>query len=95
MIGACIPASVTSDQYIGGYAVREFGTAVLRQTGHFPLWNPYLFGGMPQFGAMNGDTFPSGSSLVLRTLLRPDSRCSGHVPIPHIFLCRLADVFLS
>ena len=47
----------TSDQYIGGYAFRAFGAASLR-TGHgFPLWNPYLFGGMPFVAAMNGDIF--------------------------------------
>ena len=28
-----------SDQYIGGYAVRAFGTAMIR-SGHLPLWNP-------------------------------------------------------
>lgn len=60
-----------SDQYIGGYAVRTFGTEILRQMGHFPLWNPYLFGGMPYIGSMNGDIFYP-PSLVLRLLLRPD-----------------------
>ena len=25
--------------------------------GHFPLWNPYLFGGMPYVAAMHGDIF--------------------------------------
>ncbi len=42
--------SPESDQYIGGYAVREFGAHVPAQTGHFPLWNPYIFGGMPYVG---------------------------------------------
>src|SRR5690348_16179758 len=36
-----------SDQYIAGYAFREFAAMTLRTTGHFPLWNPYLFGGLP------------------------------------------------
>src|ERR1700674_773860 len=36
-----------SDQYIAGYAFREFAASTLKATGHFPLWNPYLFGGMP------------------------------------------------
>lgn len=46
-----------SDQYIAGYAFREFAAHSLR-TGHgFPLWNPYLFGGMPYVAAMSGDIF--------------------------------------
>ncbi len=87
----CYPAftgaflvSPISDQYIGGYAVREFGTAILRQTGHFPLWNPYLFGGMPYVGAMNGDIFYP-PSLLLRLLLRPDVFVTWAFII-HIFL---------
>src|SRR5881396_2777521 len=46
-----------SDQYIAGYAFREFAAATLKTTGHFPLWNPYLFGGMPYIAAMHGDIF--------------------------------------
>jgi Bacterial membrane protein YfhO len=59
-----------SDQYIGGYAVREFGTAMIR-SGHLPLWNPYLFGGMPFIGAFDGDIFYP-PTLLLRLLLRTD-----------------------
>ena len=40
-------ASPTSDQYLAGYAFREFGASMLRASGHFPLWNPYLVGGVP------------------------------------------------
>ncbi len=88
----CYPAfgggflvSPYSDQFKGGYAVREFGTAVLKQTGHFPLWNPYLFGGMPYVGSVNGDIFYP-PSLVLRLLLRPDAFVTWAFII-HIFLC--------
>ena len=49
--------NVYSDQYIAGYSFREFGAQVLRATGGFALWNPYLFGGMPYAGAMHGDIF--------------------------------------
>jgi hypothetical protein len=77
-------AGPNSDQFIGGYMVREFGTAMLRQTGHFPEWNPYLFGGMPYVGAMNGDIFYP-PSLVLRLLLRPDVFVTWAF-ILHIFL---------
>jgi hypothetical protein len=46
-----------SDEYIAGYAFREYGASMLRVTGGFPLWNPYLFGGMPFVAAMHGDIF--------------------------------------
>ena len=36
-----------SDEYIAGYAFREYGATTLRETGGFALWNPYLFGGLP------------------------------------------------
>src|SRR5687768_9057253 len=47
----------SSDEYIAGYAFREYGASTLRETGGFPLWNPYLFGGMPFIAAMHGDIF--------------------------------------
>lgn len=62
--------SPISDQYIGGYAVREFAAHMLRTTGHYPLWNPYLFGGMPFVGAMNGDEFYP--TFLLRLVLPVD-----------------------
>jgi len=46
-----------SDQYIAGYPFREFAARTLRETGKFPLWNPYQFGGMPYIAAMHGDIF--------------------------------------
>src|SRR6185437_14842172 len=49
--------SPISDQYKGGYAFREFAAASLKAGHGFPLWNPYLFGGMPYVAAMNGDIF--------------------------------------
>ncbi len=75
--------SPISDQYIGGYAVREFGTSVLRQTGHWPIWNPYLFGGMPYVGAMNGDIFYP--TFVLRLLMPADIAVTWAFMI-HVFL---------
>ncbi|MBA2628135.1 MAG: hypothetical protein H0U85_08980 [Gemmatimonadales bacterium] len=46
-----------SDQYSAGYSFRLFGAEMFRATGSIPLWNPYLFGGMPFVGAMHGDIF--------------------------------------
>ncbi len=83
-LGGAFLVSPNSDQFKGGYAVREFGTAILKQTGHFPSWNPYLFGGMPYVASMNGDIYYP-PSLVLRLLLRPDAFVTWAFII-HIFL---------
>lgn len=56
-LGGQFLVNARSDQYIAGYSFREFGAQVLRSTGGFALWNPYLFGGMPYVGAMHGDIF--------------------------------------
>lgn len=44
-----------SDQYVAGYAFRQFWTEYVRAHGAVPLWNPYIFGGLPYVGAMHGD----------------------------------------
>jgi hypothetical protein len=54
-----------SDQYSTGYAFRAWGAEQLRRTGHVPLWNPELFGGLPFVGAMHGDIFYPTSWLRL------------------------------
>src|SRR5437762_12279684 len=46
-----------SDQFFAGYPFREFAAASLKAGHGIPLWNPYLFGGMPYVGAMHGDIF--------------------------------------
>ncbi|MGQ0639438.1 MAG: hypothetical protein ACT4P6_01505 [Gemmatimonadaceae bacterium] len=46
-----------SDQYLAGYAFREFAAQSLKSGEGFPLWNPYLYGGMPYVAAMHGDIF--------------------------------------
>src|SRR5215208_8526500 len=46
-----------SDQYIIGYAFREYAAQSLRAGNGFPLWNPYLFGGVPFVAGMGGDIF--------------------------------------
>jgi hypothetical protein len=45
------------DQYVAGYSFRLYGAEMFRQTGSIPLWNPYLFGGLPFIAAMHGDIF--------------------------------------
>ncbi|MEX2109972.1 MAG: hypothetical protein WD802_05190 [Gemmatimonadaceae bacterium] len=72
-----------SDQYIAGYAFREFAAATLRATGQFPLWNPYLFGGMPYVAAMHGDIFYP--TFLLRLILPTDVAMTWGFII-HLFL---------
>ena len=45
------------DQILAGYGFRLFGAEYFREFGRIPLWNPYLFGGMPFVAAMHGDVF--------------------------------------
>lgn len=72
-----------SDQYIAGYAFREFAANTLRATGSFPLWNPYQFGGMPFVAAMHGDIFYP--TFLLRMALPTDVAMTWGFII-HIFL---------
>ncbi|HJQ52512.1 MAG TPA: hypothetical protein VJ825_01600 [Gemmatimonadaceae bacterium] len=72
-----------SDQYIAGFAFRDFAAATLRATGHFPLWNPYLFGGMPYIAAMHGDIFYP--TFLLRMIMPTDVAMTWGFII-HIFL---------
>src|SRR5688572_5480956 len=75
-----------SDQYIAGYAFREFAASTLRATGEFPLWNPYLFGGMPFVAAMHGDIFYP--TFLLRMVLPTDIAMTWGFVI-HVFLAGL------
>lgn len=72
-----------SDQYIAGFAFRDFAAATLRATGHFPLWNPYLFGGMPYIAAMHGDIFYP--TFLLRMIMPTDIAMTWGFII-HVFL---------
>lgn len=72
-----------SDQYIAGYAFRDYAANMLRTTGHFPLWNPYLFGGMPFVAAMHGDIFYP--TFLLRMIMPTDVAMTWGFII-HIFL---------
>ena len=75
-----------SDQYIAGYAFREFAAHTLRTTGSFPQWDPYLFGGMPYVGAMHGDIFYP--TFLLRMILPTDVAMTWSF-ILHVFLAGL------
>lgn len=63
--------SPPSDQYLAGYAFREFAATTMKQGGGFPLWNPYLMGGLPYVAAMHGDTFYP--TFLLRAVMPTDA----------------------
>ncbi len=45
------------DTFALSYFAREFYTEFVRAFGRFPLWNPYLLGGLPFVEGMHGDIF--------------------------------------
>src|SRR4030095_6707109 len=79
-------AGPNSDQFVAGYAFREFGAAMLRETGGFAQWNPYLFGGMPYIAAMHGDIFYP--TFIMRMLMPTDAAMTWSF-ILHLFLAGL------
>jgi len=92
-LSLCYPAlggkflvSPHSDQYIAGYAFREFAAQTLRTAGHFPLWNPYIFGGLPYVAAMHGDIFYP--TFLLRMVMPTDAAMTWGFVI-HLFLAGL------
>lgn len=81
-----------SDQYIAGYAFREYAAQYMKTHGGFPLWNPYLYGGMPYVAAMHGDIFYP--TFLLRLVLPTDVAMTWSF-ILHVFLAGVfAYVFL-
>ena len=75
-----------SDQYIAGYAFRDFAAQSLRAGQGIPQWNPYLFGGLPYVAAMHGDIFYP--TALLRVILPTDVAMTWGFII-HTFLAGL------
>jgi hypothetical protein len=80
-------ASPNSDQYLAGYAFREFAATTLKTLGHIPLWNPYLMGGVPYVAGMAGDIFYP-PSLLLRAIVPVDVAMSLAFAL-HLFFAGL------
>jgi hypothetical protein len=72
-----------SDQYIAGYAFREFAASWIRSGHGVPLWNPYMFGGLPYVAAMHGDIFYP--TALLRLVMPTDAAMTWGFII-HVFL---------
>jgi hypothetical protein len=75
-----------SDQYLAGYAFREFAAQSLKSGHGFPQWNPFLQGGMPYIAAMHGDIFYP--TFLLRWVLPTDVAMTWEFII-HLFLAGL------
>ncbi|HEV8265506.1 MAG TPA: hypothetical protein VGQ06_11180 [Gemmatimonadales bacterium] len=66
MLGGRWLAGPLSDQYYSGYAFREWQAEQWRATGHIPLWNPMILGGLPYLAAVtHGDVLYPTSFLRL------------------------------
>jgi len=46
-----------SDYYLAGWGFRHFGAEYFKEHHSIPLWNPYIFGGIPYVAGMHGDIF--------------------------------------
>ena len=81
-----------SDQFIAGYAFRDFARRYWMEYGAIPQWNPYLFAGMPFVDAMHGDTFYP--TALVRLVLGTGSGMTWGL-IVHVFLAGVfAGMFL-
>jgi hypothetical protein len=75
-----------SDQYIAGFAFRDFAAQSLKAGHGIPQWNPFLQGGLPYIAAMHGDIFYP--TALLRWILPTDVAMTWEFII-HLFLCGL------
>jgi hypothetical protein len=57
MFGGMWLASPWSDQYTAGLPFHAWSAEWFKRSGHLPLWNPEIFGGMPFVAAGSGDIF--------------------------------------
>ncbi|MFW6201319.1 MAG: hypothetical protein ACOC8B_01960 [Gemmatimonadota bacterium] len=72
-----------SDTIALGYFARDFYAHAVSALGTFPLWNPYLFGGLPFVDAMHGDVFYPTSLLLF---FMETHRALGWKLVLHVFL---------
>ncbi|HEY4305908.1 MAG TPA: YfhO family protein [Gemmatimonadaceae bacterium] len=79
-----------SDQYIAGFAFRDFAAQSLKAGHGIPQWEPFLQGGMPYIAAMHGDIFYP--TALLRWILPTDVAMTWEFII-HLFLCGLFTFF--
>ena len=76
-----------TDTVAAGVMFRSFYANFVRQFHRLPLWNPYLFGGMPFVDAMHGDTF---YPLAFLKFFLPIHRALGYKLILSVLLAGIA-----
>jgi hypothetical protein len=91
-LGGGFLVSETSDQYIAGYAFREFAASALRAGQAIPEWNPYLFGGMPFIAAMHGDIFYP--TFLLRLVMPTDAAMTWSFILHYLLAALFTYAFL-
>jgi hypothetical protein len=57
LTGMWLANPVSSDQYTAGFSFHAWSAEWFKRTGHLPLWNPEIFGGLPFVAAGSGDVF--------------------------------------
>jgi hypothetical protein len=72
-----------SDQLIAGYMFKSFAKDYIASHQSFPMWNPYIFGGLPYIDAFHGDVFYY--TWLLRLIL-PVHSVMAYIFILQVFL---------
>jgi hypothetical protein len=72
-----------TDVILLGYFARKWYADMITQVGTFPLWDPYVFGGLPFVDAMHGDIFYPTTVL---NFFMPVHRGMGWKLVLHVFL---------
>ncbi len=80
-----------TDQLTAGVFFREFQARVLRHLHTFPLWNPYIFAGLPFIDALHGDMF---YLTALFRLVFPTHVVMNYTFILHTFLAGITAFLL-
>jgi len=73
-----------TDTFEAGLMFRSFYADFVRTYHSIPLWNPYLFGGLPYIDAMHGETF---YPLAVLKFLIPVHRAMGFKIVITVMLC--------
>jgi hypothetical protein len=72
-----------TDVIVLGYFARSLFASIVGNSHVFPLWNPYIFGGLPFVDAMHGDIFYP--TTILKFVM-PVHRAMGWKIVLHVFL---------
>jgi len=76
-----------SDQFSTGWAIRSWGAEQWRASGHLPLWNPEMLGGVPAAAGFGDLFYPTAwLRLVLPTTLSIDLAFVAHYLLAGLFL---------